>query len=398
MAGRGYSRIALAAIAVAMLVVVAWWYWPQSRQPASPSPPSADTAFATPKASHARPRRRGDPVRIDSRDAPGTGPDSIRCSQERLRRLQTRLDDLKHPATPDQVIQHVLLTIMLSLQVPDETGPGRVARELDAARRRWPDNLDLAWLSAQHCREQSGCDHDAALRHLLALDPENAAAWLLAMQTARLRGDDAGYGRLLHRAAASSIYDPRIGVIFLQARVLLASMPQPTYCVDQANAVELTRLLGHAPTTDDWAVAGASLLESALGLPAYGGLSGCNDSSQPLPVARRRDCIALLARVADGDTLLEQNLALGLLIRLTGDGPGHAQLRERYRRLRWLWTQVPPSGSPDYSARIWADGEVAALRELAIAQGRWPPPPDWLPNDDRSRALIVSGRLPPEQH
>ena len=51
---------------------------------------------------------------------------------------------------------------------------------------------------------------------------------------------------------------------------------------------------------------------------------------------------------------------------------------------------------PEVVTEIWAQGEVALLRQRAEAAGLWPPPPGWLPPDARGRALILQGRPPPD--
>ena len=42
--------------------------------------------------------------------------------------------------------------------------------------------------------------------------------------------------------------------------------------------------------------------------------------------------------------------------------------------------------------------EVDSLRAVLEARNRWPPPADWLPDDERARSLILIGRPPPETH
>lgn len=330
-------------------------------------------------------------------------PRQARCNQHRTRQLRLARERLRSPATPEQAIDHVLLTQMLSLWgLPaDSAANARAAGlELLAARRRWPDNLELAWSSMRYCSQSLGCDREAEWNHLAALDPDNAAVWMLAMDMASQRHDDKAHRQALHRAAGAKFYDSRAGTTFLHARPLLASLERPDRCEGQDTLAQLAELIGHAPSASDWADVEASNLELAFGIPELSSLSACGPQAPAMDAQRRRDCMALLSRIAAaGDTVIEQYVALRFLIPLAGDGPEGIALRERYRRLRWLWTQVPRTHMPaDYFSRLWADGEVAMLTEAAIAQHRWPPPPDWLPDDERSRMLIVSGSLPPERH
>jgi len=65
-------------------------------------------------------------------------------------------------------------------------------------------------------------------------------------------------------------------------------------------------------------------------------------------------------------------------------------LRERYRQLRWLMTLAAPQPMPEkHFLRIYSDGEVAMLQSIAMERHQWPPPPGWLPDDPKSRALIT---------
>lgn len=324
-----------------------------------------------------------------------------RCVEEQRRQWLAYRDQLNmQDDSPDKAIAHAFVTLLLSFASsnpnPNSDAGAGAAQEFRAARERWPASLELAWFSMQHCVESRDCDRNAEWRHLRRLDQDNAAVWILAMQFALQRKDEIAYEQALRRAADARFYDLRIGTTFLQVHRLLLSVPVPASCQSPESAAELQRTFGRPPRAEDWAGVQANAIEFAVGLPAFATLSRCKDAE--MSTSRRRDCRTLLSRVAQGDTLLEQALAMGLLVQLVGDGPEHAQLRERYRRLQWLVSVMPRLRlSDDYATRMWAEGEVATLQSLATAQGLWPPPPHWLPTDARSRTLIQTGRVPPEQ-
>lgn len=401
---RKTRALASTLLLVALLGMLAWQWSPASREQA-PGNTASNEPVGTANATGAAPA----PSR-HARRAPATGsatvaaaaanPRQSRCMRDRVRQLRLEHERLHNPETPGQAIDHALLTQMLSLWGTDSAstaGIAAVGRELRAARRHWPDSLELAWFSMRNCSESLGCDREDEWNHLASLDPDNTAVWMLAMDMASRRHDDDAYVQALHRAATAKFYDSRFGMIFLHAQPLLTSSPRPDECQHPDTIAQLTDLLGHAPDASDLANVEASTLEFAFGMPAFGPLSGCALESSAMNAQRRRDCTALLSRIAAGDTLMEQYVALRYLIPLAGDGPEGLALRERYRQLRWLTTEVPRTHLPaDYFTRLWVDGEVALLREAAIAQHRWPPPSDWLPDDARSRALIVDGRVPQE--
>ncbi len=399
MDSRPTGILAAAVLLFALLGVLAWHWAPVARdraavvaaRSATVDEASAPSSAIAPATLRARPH-----APIEAGAAPD--PLQVRCRRQRTQQLRLARERLRSPATPGQAIQHALLSQMLALRAPPvdaEASARGVDSEWRAARHRWPDNLELAWSSMRNCDQTRGCDPEAEWRHLATLDPDNAAVWMEAMELATRRHDDSAYDEALHRAATAKFHDSRIGTTFLHLQPLLASLPHPDACRNQSDVAELTGLLGHAPSASDWAGVEASSLEFAFGIPAYGSLSGCSLEAPAMSAQRRRDCMALLPRVAAGYTLLEDNIALRFLIPLAGDGADGMALRERYRRLRWLWTQLPRTRMPkDYFSRLWADGEIALLTEAAIAQHLWPPPPDWLPADERGRSLVINGNVP----
>jgi hypothetical protein len=320
-------------------------------------------------------------------------PERARCHADRRRQLALHLSRQGTPATPEDAISAALLRVLAS---PD---PGiSASRALQTARQRWPEHLDLAWINLLYCHAGVGCDRTTALRHVAALDPQNAAAWFNIMQDASLRKDEVAFDQALQRAADARFYDARLGTVFLHVRPTLARLPLPASCRSPRLERELESELGlgRAPTAADHADIAALGLEHAIAMPAYTTLSACKTGSLHLTDRRRMNCVSLLGMIAEGDTLLEQQIGLSYLLRLMADGDSQTNaLRERYRRVLWLSTNSVRYMQPlprDYGMRMWSDGEVSLLRSLAIARGEWPPPADWLPESEEQRALILGGR------
>ena len=232
---------------------------------------------------------------------------------------------------------------------------------------------------------------------MLSVDPDNAAAWMVAMSAARRDHDEAGFAYALQRAASAKIYDSRMGVVFLHARTMFASVPVPDSCLTPQSLADLRGDVGREPTNDDRIDIMAFAMEAAIGMPALSGMAKCIPRpATPLPDAQRRQCNALLSRVAQGDTLAEQAIAVTGLLKLETDPARLVQLRERYRQLQWLQTVSFGKPLPEhYATRVWSQGEVATMQAIATERGLWPPPPDWLPDDARSRALITGEPPPP---
>ncbi len=393
-------------LAVLLLIVGGIVAWTRQGPGPSTDPDSESTRPARPTI---LPLAMTDPARrpqitTNAIRVPAAGIDQeddvrrARCAWERRQQWLAHRDRLNmEDVSPDKAMAHAFLTQLLSVVSPD-TGHGAVAHEFQTARERWPENVELAWLSMRHCVELSGCERNAEWRHLQALDPDNAVVWMLAMESAMQRKDEVAYEQALRRAVGARSYDPRHGATFLHARRVLLSDPMPASCQDPGFAADLQKTLGRPPHPIDWANVHAHAMEVAFAAPGIGGLSGCNPNKRALSPSRRHDCRTLLSRIAQGDTMFEQIFAMSLLVRLVGNGPDHAQLRERYRHLRWLMSVMPRLELPDdFTTRMWTDGEVTMLQALAMAQGFWPPPPRWLPADAHSRALIQTGRVPPQR-
>ena len=316
------------------------------------------------------------------------------CNRDYEAAIRDYRDRLAPARNADEAVDH----LMLDLIVAQGDGKGAFdpyGRELRLARQRWPDDLELSWLALGHCGD--GCDQDAEVRHLLTVDPDNAAAWMVAMSTAHADRDEKGFAYALQRAANAKIYDSRMGVVFLHARTLLARVPLPDSCHDPQTLAPLRQEVGHEPIDDDVKDITAFAMEAAVATGGFQGLSRCasRPAMPPLPATQRKQCIAMLSRVAQGDTLLEQQAATSWLLGLETDPTRLAQLRERYRQLQWLQKATFGKPTPEhYATRVWSQGEVATMQALAIERGLWPPPAGWLPDDARSRALIA-GDPPP---
>lgn len=117
------------------------------------------------------------------------------------------------------------------------------------------------------------------------------------------------------------------------------------------------------------------------------------------PPSRRPTCIAVLAHMASGSEMIDQVIGLHLGIPLVADTAESVAWRERLRRLIWLHQRFPGQRGqplpPDWFARMFERGEMPALESWLAERGlRTDPPPGWLPDNPRQRALILAGRPP----
>lgn len=273
------------------------------------------------------------------------------------------------------------------------------------ARRLGPNDRLVAWLEAVDCpraRGNSGCDPQAALARLQQLEPDNAAVWISALDQAVAQDDGAAIDRFLARAAAASRYEIPFGEIALLLFQTLRNVDSPTMPPRVAKALGLDFGLGRATNADDHAGIQAMAIASAVAVPAHQplqklcvGLDG-----KPALAARLSTCIDIYAHMAQDPLLISQSIALTSLARLTADSAAGAQWRERLRQMHWVRTQgaeLMTAGVPEgYLLSVWREGEMTAIEGVLRAAGvATTPPPGWLPDDERARALITTGRPPP---
>lgn len=255
---------------------------------------------------------------------------------------------------------------------------------------RWPQDVGVAWTAWEHCLPSQACNREARARHLVAVDTPNGAAWLALMDSLGRTGVSPEQEYALARAADAPDFDLRRGRTYVLLYPAFAELGPSEQCWNLI-APGLQEMTGTLMTPSDIADMKAHGWELAVTSPGAALARACSrHEGAPWSASRRKDCIAVASRMAELPTLTDQLIGVRLLVDLLDDGDAARLRREHYRRLRWLMDNLPllkfPAGS---GARIWAQGEVsfhvAQLRERNL----WPPPPDWLPQDEHSRRLIL---------
>jgi len=386
---RWIARVALLTLVFGLLAWLVWQWWttpaPASRsmtdravlQSAAPTPLRSDAPSGAEAATAA-----------EAMLVPPAHPADARCERERRAQYIALSRTTDPDASPEDAALRVLLLRTLDMQLRDRVA---ARRELDNAVRRWPDNVELAWLAYEGCEKSAGCDPQATLAHLQQVDGDNLFAWLPSITAARQIGDNAAFADAMNRAARASLYDPRWGVVASRLRPALQSLPLPEVCLTSPGLRELAATAGRPVDVALHADVHSLALEFAVAIPAFSGVTHCWRSDARLPEGLLRDCRLVLARLAEGETMLERAIGLSGSIRLAADAASREAWRTRYRELRWLQTFGPEIDRIDgFLWRTFAEGEVAVLEQHARETGRWPPPENWLPEDESARELLLS--------
>ena len=167
--------IAAVFVALGLLALVAWWRWPQLVR-ISFSAPAATVASSGPEervSAHAR----TSPTRARAHAEPSEDdPELQACDRDFKSELREYRAQLGPARTADEALDQLLLDSLAAN--PDDWMTGVVWRKYEAARKQWPNDVELAWLGFDRCG--TTCDREAALQHLLAVDPDNMAAWMVA--------------------------------------------------------------------------------------------------------------------------------------------------------------------------------------------------------------------------
>ena len=382
-------RIAWAALCVLVFSLLAWlvWHWRQWPDPVShEATKNPDRPVDAPLSPIARDRPGAAAAAAVADSGPPRHPADIRCERDRRAQYSALYRATDPKASPGHAVLRMLLAFALDLSHRDRVA---AQRELDDALGRWPKDVELAWLAYQGCGKDAGCDLDARLAHLQQVDADNLFAWLPSLTAAHQAGDDAAFAQAVHRAAQASLYDPRWGSVAVRLRPALQSMPLPAVCRASPGLRELAVTTGRPVDVALHADAHSLALEFAVATPAVTGVTHCWRSDSPLPDAVLRNCRRILARLAEGETMLERSIGLPGSIRMAPDAASREVWRARYRELRWLQALGPEIDRIDgFLWRTFAEGEIAVLERHARGTGRWPPPSDWLPDDEIGRELL----------
>ena len=399
------QRIALVAIVVLLLVGGGAWWWlgrtsPPAAQPKQATSGRVATAPALPSA--------GTATVASGPEKPDAAMTAVmeQCNEALMGILRERTGQLSKHQDASSQLAYALTSTMAEEETPEppqtlEDVKHQFIKQQEAqqrifalARRLDPAHPDIAWLAAEKCFDAPICSD--VQQSLLQAEPDNAAAWLRAMTWARARKDDKAVEEAFKRAAATPRYDTHRGSARLAVMEGYAGLQTPLACMDTRLQTWVRKHLPQGRLLDASLFVEIIALAGEQASPFVGSelLSLCKaEDGGTLSADRQAGCVRIYTAMADSDEAVEQAIATRELIGLMRDAPDSPAIRERYRRLQWLFEEQ----RRDSSQFGMDTNEVASMQETLTKAGRWPPPADWLPKDERARSLILTGRPPAEK-
>jgi hypothetical protein len=207
-----------------------------------------------------------------------------------------------------------------------------IARASDIA----PQDAAIGWLHLQLCTATSNCDTRDIATVLRWIDPDNSAAWMAQLATARKDKDTVEVDRLLSDMARGTRFD----LYYNQLIVLMFD------ALSAARRDIPGSVASSAPAT----LAALSALVSSEITPRFSPLiDACRESAAA--TERREDCIKLAKIMQRGDTILVQMVGFGIEKRFVApDSKEGKSLAERSHLLEW---RASAAGKLDESILPW---------------------------------------------
>jgi hypothetical protein len=281
---------------------------------------------------------------------------------------------LAERSDPDSLAAAALL-----VGVTDGARAEQLAARASAAA---PKRAELLWLHAQLCKDVPGCDRKPIDAKLRAVDPENGAVFLPALQVVERGTDTTEADRLLAAVARSKRID-------FYWNPLIAHL---------ATAVISTRTLAPGPSVV--AVIGAA---SSVVIPPVAATSlPCKDW---IPREERRtECKAIARAFLQGDTAVAESAGQAMAQGLWPPDSAEALAAKEARRV--LLYQISANG-PTAAQRLSDEAAVqrfldklgryrrereVIVAELAEAGLSAAPPADWRPGPPPKEAYAPAAR------
>lgn len=220
---------------------------------------------------------------------------------------------------------------------------------IDRASDLAPENAAIGWLHLQLCTTTPSCDNRNSATVLRWVDPDNAAAWLAQLSTARQDKDSVEVERVLADMARGTRFD-------LYYNQIMVMMYDALYGVRH-------ELPGSLVASDAARLSALAGIASAEIIPAFSPLIDVCRASSP-GSERREDCVKLAKIMQRGDTVIVQMVGFGIERHLIPrDSKEAKSLAERRHLLEW---RLLAASKLDSAILPWTQATRTRLAEMRL--------------------------------
>lgn len=281
--------------------------------------------------------------------------------------LRTVVEDLRGSADVRERATGLAIDMQAIEESNEETEPQPTGSALPDLAAANPDDRFVQWIAALAGR--AGERNEAAIARVRQLEPDNAAAWTLALDTG------AGMAETLRHSASAARYDEHAGAPILLLHAAFKRHPMPAELEESAD----DGIERHSPGSVSAFMGAMSLVAANLSVaPSANVLRTCKSDATKADAAVKADCVTLARLMLNSDS--------SLMAVMVGESTLHAldaldaADAGRARQLAWWHSQSDSIGEDfeRYVDDFMASGnEIEALRRTLMRAGKENPPADW---------------------
>jgi hypothetical protein len=291
----------------------------------------------------------------------------------------------KSPDPRDWALATLTEALQFDAKKSNRTTQDQQVARLQRASRAAPDDMLVQWIATRSQRDDSNAE---ALRLLKRAEPDNAAVWLLDVDSAMRHKDQAATDVALQKMSASTRFDLHYAELIEALAQAYQRYPQPEYQPGSADSSASDQ--SREPSKEAIPLIAAFSVAAATAFPSFQAvLNACrvNQASRE-NVSRAGDCAAIgRLMAAHSDNFLSNRIGSALLRASRTFNQDDIQVA---RDQGWIYDQyasiISDGDSPAAAARTvgflhdWVEtgAELEAMRR-AVAQADRPasPPQDW---------------------
>jgi hypothetical protein len=269
-------------------------------------------------------------------------PESAESTEAQTAWLRSQKDVIKILASSND--SRMLLAAALHAAPLQMVTPTELATELSPAvllsraQKAAPNDPQIWWVSAvQYGGDELNHAREQAIRRLIEIVPQNAAAWLLELDRATAANDAIAARLAIEHAAKAKYFDDYFMAITATLLRAYENVPPSVLTTNDGDADELG--LNEASTQKNQRLILSFSLSLASAMPAYQTLVRSCDPKLAVSTDTqlRADCVTIGKLMGGNSTsLISQMFGLHLQRKLAADSTELADIESQLRNMEWL--------------------------------------------------------------